>query len=147
MQFTEPDEERTTTETGAEEQQAPVILIVDDEEEVRTVLRLILTMSGYEVREAESGQTAIERIPDLMPDLILLDVMMPGVSGFDVCRAVRADPQTADIPILILSARSDPRSREEGLEAGATMYLTKPQVPAQLLAHIADTLGRPAKQP
>jgi CheY-like chemotaxis protein len=75
------------------------------------------------------------------PDLILLDVLMPGMDGFEVCRHVRADSETAHIPILILSARTDSQSREEGFRAGATKYLTKPISPPQLLHQIDEALN------
>ena len=124
-----------------------IILVVDDEEEIRTVLRLALTRGGYDVREADSGEAALSLIQEERPDLVLLDVMMPGMDGFAVCRQLRADTQTADLPVIILSAKTDSRSKQEGLEAGATKYLTKPLSPDQLILHVNDTLagrsGRP----
>ena len=99
----------------SEEQERAAVLVVDDEEEIRNVLRLMLTRAGYEVREAEDGETALDRIQDDAPDLILLDVLMPGMDGFEVCRRVRADSEAAHIPILMLSARTDTRSRQEGI--------------------------------
>lgn len=123
-----------------DEQERAVILVVDDEEEIRTIMRLSLTIAGYEVREAEDGKSALKSIHHDPPDLILLDVLMPRMNGFEVCRHVRADSATAHIPILILSARTDSRSREEGMHAGATKYLTKPISPPQLIQHIAEAL-------
>jgi CheY-like chemotaxis protein len=128
-------------ETGSpKKRDRPVILVVDDEEEIRRVMRLTLTIAGYDVREAENGEKALESLRRNPPDLILLDVLMPGMDGFEVCRIVRADPATADIPILILSARTDTQSKEEGFRAGATKYLTKPISPPQLLHHIVEVL-------
>ena len=126
------------------EGQRPVILVVDDEEEIRTVMRLTLTIAGYEVREAENGERALDSLEKNLPDLILLDVLMPGMDGFEVCRRVRANSETAQIPVLILSARTDARSREDGLDAGATKYLTKPISPPELLQHIAEVLEKSA---
>lgn len=126
-----------------EEQSRPTILVVDDEEDIRNMLRLTLTRAGYDVREAEDGEIALERLQGDLPDLILLDVLMPGMDGFGVCREVRADSRTAPIPILMLSARSDSFSRQEGIRAGATQYLTKPQPIDQLLRHVADALNAP----
>ena len=123
-----------------EEQEQVVILVVDDEDEIRTVLRLMLTSAGYEVREAEDGESALESVHKDPPDLILLDVLMPRMDGFEVCRRVRADSETAHIPILILSAKTDSRSRQEGMLAGATEYLTKPQSAVQLIRHVADAI-------
>jgi CheY-like chemotaxis protein len=131
------------TETTPEDGPRPYsILVVDDEEQVRTVWRLVLTRAGYNVREAEDGETALARLREEVPDLILLDVLMPGMDGIEVCRQVRADSRTAAIPILIVSGKTDPRSRQEGLDAGATLYLTKPQPPEQLLRRVAEVLGQ-----
>ena len=124
------------------EQRRPVILVVDDEDEIRTVMRLTLTIAGYEVREAENGERALDSLEKNLPDLILLDVLMPGMDGFEVCRRVRANSATAQMPVLILSARTDARSREDGLDAGATKYLTKPISPPELLQHIAEVLEK-----
>lgn len=118
----------------------PVVLVVDDEEGVRTVLRLALTRAGYDVVEAEDGEAALERVDELLPDLVLLDVMMPGMGGFAVCQTLREDPRTAVLPVIMLSARTDSRSRQAGLRAGATLYLTKPIAVEQLLRHVAEAL-------
>ncbi len=127
---------------SGEDRRRAAILVVDDEDDVRTVLRLMLTHAGYDVREAEDGEIALRRIEQEPPDLILLDVLMPGMDGFEVCRRVRENPQTANIPVIILSARKDSRSRQEGFRAGATKYLTKPLAPDQLIWHVSDTLKR-----
>ena len=116
------------------------ILVVDDEEGIRTVLRLALTRAGYEVVEAEDGEVALERIAEEMPDLVMLDVMMPGMGGYAVCQTLREQPQTAALPVIMLSARTDSRSRQAGLSAGATKYLTKPLAADQLLRHVAEVL-------
>jgi CheY-like chemotaxis protein len=128
-----------------QEQPRPVILVVDDEEEIRSVMRLTLTLAGYEVREAGDGERALESLEKHQPDLILLDVLMPGMDGFEVCRRVRENSEMAQMPVLILSAKTDARSREEGLAAGATKYLTKPISPPQLLQHIAEVLEKTAE--
>jgi DNA-binding response OmpR family regulator len=116
------------------------ILVVDDEEGIRTVLRLALTRAGYEVVEAEDGEVALERIAEEVPDLVMLDVMMPGMGGYAVCQTLREQPQTAALPVIMLSARTDSRSRQAGLSAGATKYLTKPLAADQLLRHVAEAL-------
>lgn len=122
------------------QQERPVILVVDDEEEIRRVMRLTLTIAGYEVREAEDGLAALDSMQHHLPDLILLDLLMPGMDGFEVCESVRADSTMAKIPILILSARTDSRSKEKALSVGATKYLTKPISPPQLLDQIGGAL-------
>ena len=142
MGFTHNNVTETNEEPASiQEQERFVILVVDDEEEIRTVLRLTLTRTGYDVREAEDGESALESIQDNLPDLILLDVLMPGMDGFEVCRRIRGGTETAHIPILMLSAKTDTRSRQKGILAGATKYLTKPIAPAQLVQHVDDALN------
>jgi DNA-binding response OmpR family regulator len=125
---------------------AATILVVDDEDDIRAVVRLTLTRAGFEVREAADGESALSSVEEELPDLILLDVLMPGIDGFEVCRQLRADERTAELPILIYSAKSDAQSRQDGLDAGATDYLMKPLRPEHLIAHVRRALensGRP----
>ncbi|MDX1412565.1 MAG: response regulator [Candidatus Promineifilaceae bacterium] len=117
------------------------ILVVDDEVAIRTMLRLTLVRAGYEVTEAENGEDALQKVSEDAPRLVLLDVMMPGMDGFAVCEQLRSDPQTADIPVIIFSAKTDARSKREGKRVGATKYLTKPLTPEQLLFHVEDVLA------
>ncbi|MFN2137100.1 MAG: response regulator transcription factor [Candidatus Promineifilaceae bacterium] len=119
----------------------PVILVVDDEIEIRTMLRLTLTRAGFDVREAADGTAALSRITEYCPDLVLLDVLMPGKDGYAVCRELRGNPDMAELPILMFSARTDSRSRQAGLDAGATAYLTKPMRPDELVRAISDALS------
>ena len=125
----------------AEEERAFSILVVDDEDAIRAVLRLILVHAGYEVAEAENGEDALKKVQEEKPDLMILDVMMPGMDGFSVCEQIREDSETADMPVFMLSARTDSRSRNRGKQVGATKYLTKPLAPDQLLFHINETLA------
>lgn len=118
----------------------PVILVVDDEEGIRTVLRLALARAGYDVVEAEDGEEALQRIAEMTPEAVILDVMMPGMGGYAVCQVLREEPATAALPVLMLSARTDARSRQAGMAAGATKYLTKPLAPEELLRHVAEVL-------
>jgi len=115
---------------------APLILVVDDEANIRRLLQQELCDAGYRVIEATDGAEALTQTRRQRPNLIILDVMMPGVSGFDVTSALKADPHTADIPILILSIIED---RERGLRLGADEYLTKP-VNAEGLLHTVAAL-------
>ena len=117
------------------------VLIVDDEPMARTLLRLMLVRAGFEVAEAENGFDALEKVEVNIPDLILLDVMMPGMDGFTVCQKVRAKQETADLPIIMLSAKTDLDSINKGLLAGATKYLTKPISPEELTKHVKDALS------
>ena len=117
------------------------VLIVDDEPMARTLLRLMLVRAGFEVTEAENGFDALEKVEGNVPDLILLDVMMPGMDGFTVCQTVRARGETAELPIIMLSAKTDIDSINKGLLAGATKYLTKPISPEELTRQVKDALG------
>jgi len=102
------------------------VLIVDDEPTALATLEAILTGDGYQLEFASNGNIAIEKAEQLLPDLILLDVMMPGMNGFEVCRRLRATPKLAEVPIIILTALDDRSSRLQGIEAGADDFLIKP---------------------
>lgn len=102
------------------------ILIVDDEEHNRTLLRDPLEARGYEIREAADGPQALQSIVKQLPDLVLLDVMMPGMDGFEVCRRLKNNSQTAPIPVLIVTALSERHERLLGIQAGANDFLNKP---------------------
>ncbi len=102
------------------------LLIIDDNAVSRETLADMLTVSGYEIHQAASGITGIELATKLNPDVILLDVMMPEMDGFEVCRLIRQNPQTAEIPIIMVTALDDRDSRLTGLEAGADDFLSKP---------------------
>jgi two-component system response regulator ResD len=118
------------------------VLIVDDEPMARTLLRLMLVRAGFEVSEAENGFDALEKVEGNVPDLILLDVMMPGMDGFTVCEKVRARQETAELPIIMLSAKTDIASINKGLLVGATKYLTKPISPEELATHVRNVLSK-----
>ena len=107
----------------------------------RTLLRLMLVRAGFDVAEAENGFDALEKVKGNLPDLILLDVMMPGMDGFTVCQKVRARQETAELPIIMLSAKTDSDSINRGLLVGATKYLTKPISPEELTKHVRGALG------
>ncbi|MDM8522254.1 response regulator [Desulfococcaceae bacterium HSG8] len=102
------------------------ILIVDDDSAIRDTLEALLFQEGYDLAFAENGSEALEKASELMPDLILLDVMMPDMDGFEVCRRLRADQHLAEVPVVILTALDDRDSRLEGIEAGADDFLNKP---------------------
>ncbi len=116
------------------------ILVVDDEPNTVEFLRITLEMSGYDVLEALDGITALQKVATCHPDLVLLDVMMPEMDGLEVCRRLRAQRDTADLPIVILSARTSVEAIREGLDAGATRYLTKPVTRDNLLETLREVL-------
>lgn len=116
------------------------VLIVDDEPMARTLLRLMLVRAGFNVAEAEDGFDALDKVRKSRPDVILLDVMMPGMDGFAVCERLRNDDDTAALPIIMLSAKTDLASINKGLRVGATVYLTKPISPEDLTRHVREAL-------
>lgn len=122
---------------------AQSVLIVDDEPMARTLLRLMLVRAGFNVAEAENGFDALEKVQDSPPDIVLLDVMMPGMDGFTVCEKLRRDQHTSTLPVIMLSAKSDLDSINKGLRVGATKYLTKPISPEDLTRHVREVLDVP----
>lgn len=120
----------------------PVVLLVEDEPAQREILRYNLEAEGFDVVIACDGEEAMERVSEGLPDLILLDWMMPHVSGLEVCRRIRARSETKGIPILMLSARSEEVDKVRGLETGADDYVIKPYSVAELMARLRAHLRR-----
>jgi CheY-like chemotaxis protein len=120
----------------------PTVLVCDDEPVLRMLVRATLDQGDYTVVEACDGDEAISRAGSHQPDLILLDMMMPGRSGSDVLRELRADPATAQTPVIMLTARAQATDREAMNLAGADHYLTKPFSPVGLAALVEEVLGR-----
>jgi two-component system phosphate regulon response regulator PhoB len=120
----------------------PSILVVDDEESVSTIIRYNLQKEGYQVHSVCDGEEAMELALNHKPDLILLDWMLPTVSGVDLCKKLRETPDTANIPIIMLSAKSGEFDKITGLEKGADDYIVKPFSPAELIARIRAILRR-----
>lgn len=112
------------------------ILVVDDEESISSYLRRKLTKLGYSVSVAEDGEEALGVAFSLLPDIILMDVKLPKLTGTEVCRKLKADQRTATTPILLLSAKAQPAEIREGLEAGADRYLCKPVSFPDILAEL-----------
>jgi two-component system, OmpR family, alkaline phosphatase synthesis response regulator PhoP len=113
-----------------------LILVVDDEPHIMKLLSFSLTSHGYDVIEATDGLTAVELAKDRQPDLILLDIMMPALNGYDACRRIKADPSTADIPVFMLTAKTQATEKAAGAEAGANDYICKPFTPRDLVARV-----------
>ena len=108
------------------------ILVVEDEVDISMVFRVALSRRNHELIEATSGEEALEKIRSQRPDLVVLDVMLPGMSGLDVLAQVRADEATKDLAVVCVSARATPADQAQGLDAGADAYITKPFAPAEL---------------
>jgi two-component system, OmpR family, alkaline phosphatase synthesis response regulator PhoP len=104
----------------------PSILVADDESSIVLSLQFLLRKAGYEVRVAHDGEEALAAVREAVPDLVLLDTMMPKRDGFDVCQSLRADPALQGLPIIMLTARSRDVDRQKGMALGATDYISKP---------------------
>lgn len=118
----------------------PTILVADDRPDSVELVRDLLTMEGYRVVSATDGQQALDRVREVLPDMVLLDLDMPKLNGYQVCEALQADPTTATIPILMLTAWSAPEQRVKGLQLGAEDYLAKPFDYRELLARVKTRL-------
>ncbi len=117
------------------------VLIADDEHNIRHILDFSLHAEGFDVISAHSGEDAFEMALNELPDLIILDVMMPGQGGIETCRILKNDERTAAIPVVLLTARSSREDREAGLAAGARDYITKPFSPQKVIETVQDILG------
>ena len=118
----------------------PRLLIAEDEKNLREILMLQLSAAGYAVMEAADGETALSKVSEELPDLVLLDVMMPKMDGFEVCRRMRASLLTRHIPIIMLTAKTQSEDKIHGLEGGANDYVTKPWQAQELLLRIRNVL-------
>lgn len=125
---------------------AATILVVEDEPGIQELLKFHLGHHGHDVIIANDAEEAAARMRDSLPDLILLDWMLPGASGIDLARRVRADSRLKDVPIIMLTARGEERDKVTGLETGADDYVTKPFSPRELMARIKAVLRRRAPQ-
>ena len=120
------------------------VLIVDDEPLTQDLLRLMLEPAGFRVTSAEHGLEALEKVQEEKPDIMLLDVMMPHMDGITVCKKIRSNPETADLPVIMLSGKTHLNAVEEGLEAGANRYLAKPTSRTDLIQNLHDVLAETA---
>jgi len=119
-----------------------VVLVADDDADIRDLVAFKLEQAGFEVIAVEDGRAALERARTRTPALAVLDVSMPGLSGIDVCRMLRAGPATADMLIILLTARVQEQDVEGGFTAGADDYVTKPFSPRELISRIQALLSR-----
>jgi DNA-binding response OmpR family regulator len=116
------------------------VLVVDDEDAMRLLFRVNLSLAGFEIVEADDGQAALERVREGDVDLVLLDVMMPGLSGFEVAERLRDDAATSRVPLVFVSARADAQDIRRGLDLGALDYITKPFDPLALARRLEELL-------
>ena len=133
-----------TTEPGRVDLKDKLILVVDDEPRMRSFMRMNLELEGCRVITAANGREALERVRDDLPDLVLLDIMMPGMDGFEVLRRLR---QSTTVPVIVLTAKDDEEDRIRGLELGADDYIGKPFSPRELASRIRAVLRRHLIQP
>ena len=120
----------------------PTILVADDEEDLRELVSYRLSRSGYEVVEAVDGQEALELATERTPDLMVLDVMMPRLDGYELTRRVREQDSLRSVPVILLTARSQESDVSRGFDVGADDYLKKPFNPDELVARVRAVLGR-----
>ncbi|MFO1311318.1 MAG: phosphate regulon transcriptional regulator PhoB [Burkholderiales bacterium] len=124
----------------------PTVLVVEDEPAILELLKVNLVDAGYEVREAGDAETASALLKESLPDLVLLDWMLPGQSGLAFAKQLRADPRTKELPVIMVTARTDEADRVAGLEAWVDDYVTKPFSPRELKARIKSVLRRRAPE-
>ena len=118
------------------------ILVAEDERDIRDLVAFTLRFAGYEVFTAANGEVAVELAPNVNPDLILMDVRMPRMTGYEACRIMKLNPDLKDIPIVFLSAKGQETEIQAGLDAGAEEYLLKPFAPDQLTSHVKTILAK-----
>lgn len=118
------------------------ILIAEDERDIRDLIAFTLRFAGYEVLAANNGEEAVQMTQKELPDLVLTDVRMPKMTGYEACRLIKADPATQHIPVVFLSAKGQEAEVQNGMAAGADEYLLKPFAPDQLTRKVAEILGK-----
>ncbi len=118
----------------------PSILVADDEHDVVNMVSQSLLRAGFQVIAAEDGPTTLNKARNFLPAMVVLDVMMPGLTGFEICRQLKGDPGTAEISVIMLTAKVDEEERVYGLEIGADDYMTKPFSPRELVLRVQSIL-------
>jgi len=121
------------------------IVIAEDERDIRDLITFTLQFAGHEVIATANGAEALEAVRREMPDIVLMDVRMPRMTGYEACRQIKADETTQDIPVVFLSAKGQEAEVKEGLEAGAIDYILKPFAPDQLTARVQEILQQTGK--
>jgi CheY-like chemotaxis protein len=119
------------------------ILVAEDERDIRDLIAFTLQFAGHQVLTANNGEEAVQMTQKEIPDLVLTDVRMPKMTGYEACKLIKADPTTQHIPVVFLSAKGQEAEVQTGLDSGADEYLLKPFAPDQLTRKVAEILGRP----
>jgi DNA-binding response OmpR family regulator len=118
------------------------ILVAEDERDIRELIKFTLTFAGHQITEATNGEEAVQLAKEVLPDLILTDVRMPKMTGYEACRIIKDDEATQHIPVVILSAKGQDEEIDKGRESGSDDYIVKPFAPDQLTARVAEILER-----
>jgi len=118
------------------------ILIAEDERDIRDLIAFTLRFAGHEVSAATNGEEAVEMAPEVNPDLILMDVRMPRMTGYEACKVMKSNPDLKDIPVVFLSAKGQENEIQQGLDVGAEEYLLKPFAPDQLTKRVKEILAK-----
>lgn len=120
----------------------PLILVAEDERDIRELIIISLEIDGFRVVDVPNGEEAVKKALEISPDLILMDVRMPKMSGFEACQALKADARTKDIPVVFLSAKGQENEVNTGLELGASDYFLKPFAPDELAKQVSKVLTK-----
>lgn len=125
----------------------PRILVVDDNQDLASVMRVILAQAGFDVHAVFSGKEALDWLAQSTPDVLILDLMLPDISGFTILRQLRASDSASPLPVIVLTARKDPETRAESQSAGADTFITKPINSKALVEHVQKALALRASAP
>src|SRR5687768_3665095 len=120
------------------------ILVAEDERDIRELIKFTLTFAGHKITEAANGEEAVKLAKEVLPDLILTDVRMPKMTGYEACKAIKTEETTKHIPVVILSAKGQDEEIDQGRESGANDYILKPFDPAKLQSRVAEILEKMA---
>ena len=123
----------------------PLVLVAEDERDIRELIVIALELEGFNVVEVPNGEEAVKKAKEIKPDLILMDVRMPKMTGYEACKALKAEEATKDIPVVFLSAKGQEAEVNTGLELGAEEYLLKPFAPDELSDRVTKILGKYGK--
>jgi DNA-binding response OmpR family regulator len=123
----------------------PCVLVVDDEPILLRLLQVNLRLEGFDVVACSSGEDGLRRAEERTPDAVVLDVLLPGIDGFEVCRRLREIPATAHVPVILVTAQAQDEDRERGYALGVHEYVTKPFEPAELVALVREALAGRAR--